>query len=295
MLILFQSGLGLSSEKVYFYHTDPAGTPLVMSDSTGTVVWRADYLPFGEESLGTQTVKNNKMFVGKEKDTESDLYYFGARYMDAGVGRFTSPDAIGAVNTVTGMVNVKMLLNPQFLNRYSYSLNNPYRFIDLDGLSPEDRAAWAVDQLNNKAVWKGSFFSRIFNTKTGWRCSEFAAAAHAFGDPDIASFPYDSSKISWWSKWVGTYGEIAPVVAQLADPNFMRAELAYLPISEVQTGDIVVWYGGKIHHSAIYVGEGNVVYQNKSEGVKKNSLKDVTTQFGVDPIVRRYIYPSNDN
>jgi uncharacterized protein RhaS with RHS repeats len=34
---------------VTFYHTDPAGTPLAMSDSTGAIVWKADYKPFGEE------------------------------------------------------------------------------------------------------------------------------------------------------------------------------------------------------------------------------------------------------
>ncbi|MFA5073124.1 MAG: RHS repeat-associated core domain-containing protein [Nitrospirota bacterium] len=137
MLILFQSELGLGSEKVYFYYTDPAGTPLVMSDSTGTVVWRADYLPFGEESLGTQTVKNNKMFVGKEKDSESGLYYFGARYMDDGIGRFASTDPVRAVNAVTGMLNVRMLLNPQSINVYAYAMNNPYKFFDAQGKWPE--------------------------------------------------------------------------------------------------------------------------------------------------------------
>jgi RHS repeat-associated protein len=133
LLVFLRTGFALSADQVFFYYTDPAGTPLVMSDSTGSVVWRADYMPFGEESIGTQTAQNNKMFVGKEKDSESGLYYFGARYMDAGAGRFASPDSIEAVDPVTGKVNEKNLLDPQRLNKYTYALNNPYRYIDPDG------------------------------------------------------------------------------------------------------------------------------------------------------------------
>ncbi|MCL4474954.1 MAG: RHS domain-containing protein [Nitrospirae bacterium] len=60
-----------ADEKVFFYHTDPAGTPLAMTDANGTVVWRADYKPFGEEQSITGTLENNEKFVGKEKDKET--------------------------------------------------------------------------------------------------------------------------------------------------------------------------------------------------------------------------------
>jgi hypothetical protein len=46
-----------AGEKVIFYTTDPAGTPVAMTDSTGNVVWRADYKPFGEE----QSVAGNHL------------------------------------------------------------------------------------------------------------------------------------------------------------------------------------------------------------------------------------------
>jgi RHS repeat-associated protein len=73
------------------------------------------------------------MFVGKEKDSESGLYYFGARYMDPGAGRFTSTDSVGPVDLLTGNVNEKYLEESQRLNVYVYGGNNPYRHIDLDG------------------------------------------------------------------------------------------------------------------------------------------------------------------
>ena len=117
-----------SGEAVYFYHIDPAGTPLAMTDVNGNVVWRADYLPFGEENIINETVENDFKFVGKEQDKETGLYYFGARYMEPMIGRFISPDPIGMIDSQTGKVNQKTLINPQRLNRYTYSLNNPYRF-----------------------------------------------------------------------------------------------------------------------------------------------------------------------
>ncbi len=106
-----------AAEQVFFYHTDPAGTPQSITDSSGTVVWKADYKPFGEENSITGSAANNKRFVGKEKDEETGLSYFGARYEDAKTGRFTAVDPVGAVDSSTSRTNEKMLLEPQRLNR----------------------------------------------------------------------------------------------------------------------------------------------------------------------------------
>ncbi|MCX7948659.1 MAG: RHS domain-containing protein, partial [Treponemataceae bacterium] len=123
-------GAGFAAEVTFFYHTDPAGTPLAITDGTGTVVWRADYKPFGEEYLVTEMMDNDLRFVGKEKDRETGLLYFGARYMEPMIGRFLSTDPIGPVDPKTGKINTKILLNPLRLNSYAYGLNNPYRYID---------------------------------------------------------------------------------------------------------------------------------------------------------------------
>ena len=132
----------LAAEQVFFYHTDPAGTPLAMTNSSGVVVWKADYKPFGEEQSVTATTANDKRFVGKEKDEETGLSYFGARYENAKVGRFISPDPVRAVDPKTSKTNEMMLMNPQRLNTYAYSLNNPYRYVDPDG-----RTAWDIIDL----------------------------------------------------------------------------------------------------------------------------------------------------
>jgi RHS repeat-associated protein len=67
------------------------------------------------------------------KDEETGLSYFGARYEDAKSGRFIAPDPMRAVDSTNSGTNEKLLLDPQRLNPYAYALNNPYRYVDLDG------------------------------------------------------------------------------------------------------------------------------------------------------------------
>ena len=63
-------------------------------------------------------------FAGKERDAETGLDYFGARYMSSAQGRFTSPDAPFAD---------RFPANPHSWNLYSYTRNNPLKFVDPTG------------------------------------------------------------------------------------------------------------------------------------------------------------------
>ena len=108
-------------------------TQAVVSGSDGGVVSRHDYLPFGEEigSLGGRTAAlkysasgTAQKFTGKERDTESGLDYFGARYFSGAGGRFTSADA--------PLVD-QFAADPGSWNLYTYTRNNPLRFIDPTG------------------------------------------------------------------------------------------------------------------------------------------------------------------
>ncbi len=112
-----------------FYHTDPVGTPLMMTDATGEKIWEADYKPFGEEFAIDATQENNRRFVGKERDAETGLNYFGARYMATTAGRFLAVDPVRAVDGFSGEINASIIANPQRLNTYAYSLNNPYKYV----------------------------------------------------------------------------------------------------------------------------------------------------------------------
>ena len=119
-----------AGQVVEYYHLDALGSVRVVSDQAGQVVERHDYLPFGEECAsgpcaanpaGTNTFK----FTGKERDQESGLDYFGARYSLARTGRFMGVDP--------GSKGDENLFDPQRWNRYTYVRNSPLRYVDPDG------------------------------------------------------------------------------------------------------------------------------------------------------------------
>jgi len=63
---------------------------------------------------------------GKERDSESGLDNFGARYFVSSLGRFLTPDPIHIMK--------QRLIDPQQWNMYAYVRNNPLRFTDPTGL-----------------------------------------------------------------------------------------------------------------------------------------------------------------
>jgi RHS repeat-associated protein len=123
--------------------SDHLGSPRVVTNSSGSVVSRHDYKAFGEEIGSTISGRSGSLgygasdgvrqqFTGQERDLESGLDYFNARYYSGGQGRFTSVDPLSG-NTH----------RPQSWNRYAYVLNNPLKLIDPMGMSeqhpgPED-------------------------------------------------------------------------------------------------------------------------------------------------------------
>ena len=77
----------LLAQEVEYYHLDAIGNVRAVTDQSGRVVERHDYLPFGEECITGACASNPgvtggqpKHFTGKERDTETGLDYFGARY-----------------------------------------------------------------------------------------------------------------------------------------------------------------------------------------------------------------------
>jgi RHS repeat-associated protein len=108
-------------------------------DQTGSLanLRRHDYLPFGEELFADTGGRSpaqgyspgdgvRQQFTQKERDNETELDYFLARYYASGQGRFTSPDAYFG-----------RLTDPQTLNLYSYVKNNPLKYIDPTGHQDE--------------------------------------------------------------------------------------------------------------------------------------------------------------
>jgi RHS repeat-associated protein len=137
----FQYITGGTAEISYLV-SDQLGTPRMVFDQSGDLATtkRHDYAPFGEELFnGARTTAmgyaagdlTRQKFTQKERDNETGLDFFEARYYASTQGRFTSADPLQA--------SAKRR-NPQTWNRYTYGLNNPLRFTDPDGEDSEDES-----------------------------------------------------------------------------------------------------------------------------------------------------------
>jgi RHS repeat-associated protein len=115
--------------------SDHLGSTRVVTDASGNVRARHDYLPFGEElpsNVGSRGAVSGyggadnvrQKFTQKERDSESGLDYFLARYYSSGQGRFTG------VDPGNGGSNAD---DPQSWNGYAYARSNPLLYGDPDG------------------------------------------------------------------------------------------------------------------------------------------------------------------
>lgn len=122
-----------ASSNVYYYYADQIGSTRAITNSSGSICFDADFLPFGAEFYEfTSTCQPTNKFTGQERDgaypTETGLDYFGARQYTSQYFRFGSPDPLGSF--------VANASNPQSWNQYSYVFNNPISTVDPDGLDP---------------------------------------------------------------------------------------------------------------------------------------------------------------
>jgi RHS repeat-associated protein len=124
---------------IFYYFSDHLGTSREMVQSGQTSpCYDADFYPFGGERAYTATCTQNYKFTGKERDTESNLDDFGARYDSSSLGRFVSPDSTAYVKPI----------NPQGWNLYAYARNNPLVYVDPTG----NTVSLANCQDKNKCV-----------------------------------------------------------------------------------------------------------------------------------------------
>jgi RHS repeat-associated protein len=131
--------------------SDHLGSTRVVTKADGSVKARYDYLPFGEEIPSTVGGRSSvagyggadstrQKFTQKERDNESGLDYFLARYYSSAQGRFTSPDEFngGPVEFFAAAASANPtfyadIVDPQTLNKYQYCLNNPLKYVDPNG------------------------------------------------------------------------------------------------------------------------------------------------------------------
>ncbi|MCP4491509.1 MAG: hypothetical protein GY820_29985, partial [Gammaproteobacteria bacterium] len=132
-MLLFISSQGFAVQSITFYHNDVLGSPVAATDENGNICWREDYQPYGEKlnnndghepsTAGCGLDDNQRGYTGHVHDKDIGLTYMQARYYDPVIGRFMGIDPIGV-----------QLGDQVSFNRYAYGGNNPYKYIDPDGM-----------------------------------------------------------------------------------------------------------------------------------------------------------------
>jgi len=158
-----------SSSNIYYYHSDHLGSSNIITDADGKKSSRYEYYPYGATYKSEGQDTTNYKYTGKEEDSSTGLYFYGARYYDPDIGRFTQPDTI-----------VQSPYDPQSLNRYTYARNNPIIYTD-----PTGHWIWiaiiigavlggASAAASGQPVWQGALMGAAGGLMVG-------AGAAAFG------------------------------------------------------------------------------------------------------------------
>lgn len=79
-----------AARTVTYVYTDPQGTPLALADSSGNIIQRFDYKPYGASILPATV--DGIGYTGQMVDGDSSLIYMQARYYDPATARFVNTD-----------------------------------------------------------------------------------------------------------------------------------------------------------------------------------------------------------
>jgi RHS repeat-associated protein len=115
-------------EVFYYYLPDQLGTTAALVDRDGMVVQRYGHTTFGKQhyQMSTAAFPVSNRFTGQQKDDDTGLCYYGARYYDPELGRFVQADSI-----------VPDEMDTQAHDRYAYVRNNPLNLVDPSGENNE--------------------------------------------------------------------------------------------------------------------------------------------------------------
>ena len=129
-----------SSYKQYHFDNHLGSACLELDERAGIISYE-EYHPFGTTSYRagkgeTEVSLKRYKYCGKERDEETGLYYYGARYYAGWLCRFISVDPLQH--------------DYPHYTPYQYAGNKPITYIDLDGL--EEAKPWETQEKSNKST-----------------------------------------------------------------------------------------------------------------------------------------------
>ncbi|MFQ6602988.1 SpvB/TcaC N-terminal domain-containing protein [Flavobacterium sp. C3NV] len=147
------TGIGLPENDIFYFHPDHLGSTSYITSRNGSISQHVEYVAFGEVLFEehSSSFSSPYLFNGKELDRETNLSYYGARYLDMKTSLWLNVDPL-AEST------------PNW-TPYRYCFNNPVNLVDPDGRKEYDddytgklgKGDWLrKDRLKNTDVWKSA-------------------------------------------------------------------------------------------------------------------------------------------
>jgi RHS repeat-associated protein len=168
-----RAAMPVGSSMLYWLLTDHLSSTAVTANSSGGRYGELRHKAWGKTRYTYGTTPTASKFTGQRLDDATGLYYYGVRYYDAALGRFVQADTL-----------VPEPGNPQDLNRYSYTRNNPLRYTDPSGLFTEEELInWGVytaEKLKWLAEHQANWYTYLMKAAVGdafW----FVNGTDAFG------------------------------------------------------------------------------------------------------------------
>jgi RHS repeat-associated protein len=198
----------VTSDTMYYYLNNYLGTPVMMADNQGVIVWEADYKPFGEVSINPNSeVVNNFRFLGQYYDQETGFHYNYYRYYDSRTGRYLTPDPMGFISGD--------------FNFYSYVNNNP--IINFDPFGLRGGILLPIRRLIKKNVTGEDIIFQVFEKSLNIPTSFYGIIVYDFLNPAEAGIPNELEYLKLWNARHANY----KTDPQLPTPIYPEVFLIY--------------------------------------------------------------------
>ncbi|ELY2018477.1 hypothetical protein SL053_002405, partial [Flavobacterium psychrophilum] len=211
-------GNGLPEKDVFYYHPDHLGSSSYISTLNGQISQHVEYIAFGEVLFEehSSSFKSPYLFNGKELDRETNLSFYGARYLDMKTSLWLSIDPLAEEF-------------PEY-SPYSFCFNNPLRFTDPDGMAPTDIVILGANKssvtiktdlidVSVNASSLGIDFGGNY-TLSGGDIVQAAVDIAGVFDPtpasDILGAKLSADSGDWWGAGASVLGAALPYAGDLA-------------------------------------------------------------------------------
>jgi RHS repeat-associated protein len=188
-----------------WYHIDIVGTVVARTDRTGAATIRLTYLPWGEFLTPSTPGRGTRLYNNRFIDEATSAYDYGARTYSPALGRFLGGDPVWRLQS-----------NPQNLNLYAYTLNNPFKHTDPTGKGAKELfaqiRAWAGFTKETSEQVAKKYEKVEKNAEAASQVLDFAGAKDASKDAKEVAESFGKA-----GKAAGKVKEVAKVAEDVAE------------------------------------------------------------------------------